>query len=97
MLHSASFTIRRDQEWLNKIWPQFHLHQLTSNERHMSAKLTGNNASTTFIMSSNKSDFTENGPFYLGKVKANFIGNVINVYGPGFNPTDAKAKNQPLR
>lgn len=63
----------------------------------MSAKVTGNNAACTFILSKNQSDFTENGPSYIGKVKANFIGNVINIYGPGYNPTDYKNKNVPLR
>ena len=97
MRNSLTYIIRRDQQWLNKIWPQFHLHDKTNNEHRLSAKLTGNNASTTFIISHNKDDFNENGPHYVGKVKANFIGNIINVYGPGYNPTDHKTKNLPLR
>jgi hypothetical protein len=48
-------------------------------------------------MCSSKSNFAENGDSYFGKVKANFIGNLINVYGPGYNPTDHKTKRLPLR
>ena len=59
----------------------------------MSAKLTSSNTTMTFVVSKNKNDFAENGPNYLGKVKTNFLRNVINIYGPGFNPTDAKEKN----
>ena len=58
----------------------------------MSAKLSSNNATTTFLASLYPSHFTENGVGYLGKIKTNFIGNIVNIYGPGFNPTDAKNK-----
>ena len=34
----------------------------------------------------------ENGVGYLGKIKVNFIGNIVNIYGPGFNPDDVKEK-----
>jgi len=63
----------------------------------MSAKLTGNNSATTFVITTNRNDFTENGVGYLGKVKATFIGDIICVYGPGYNPSDSKSKSVPLR
>ena len=28
----------------------------------------------------------------MGKVKVNFMGNIVNIYGPGFNPSDVKDK-----
>ena len=54
----------------------------------MSAKLT----SSTFVTSIYHDQFVENGVGYLGKIKVNFIGNIVNIYGPGFNPDDAKEK-----
>ena len=54
----------------------------------MSAKLT----SSTFITSLYHDMFVENGVGYLGKIKVNFIGNIVNIYGPGFNPEDVKEK-----
>lgn len=63
----------------------------------MSAKLTSSNTTTTFIVSKDKNDFAENGPNYLGKVKTNFMRNIVNVYGPGYNPTDVKEKKLPPR
>lgn len=42
-------------------------------------------------------DFAENGPSYLGKIKANFMGNIVNIYGPGYNPSDHKSKQLALR
>ncbi len=37
--------------------------------------MTGNNASTTFVMCSSRTNFLENGDCYFGKIKGNFIGN----------------------
>ena len=58
----------------------------------MSAKLSSNNTTTTFLASLNPNHFVENGLGYLGKVKVNFMGNIVNIYGPGFNPSDVKDK-----
>ena len=58
----------------------------------MSAKLISNNTTTTFLASLYHNHFVENGLGYLGKIKINFIGNIVNIYGPGFNPDDVKEK-----
>ena len=34
----------------------------------------------------------ENGPNYIGKIKANFFGDIINIFGPGYNPKNAFSK-----
>lgn len=41
------------------------------------------NATTTYINSLNMHDFSENGKNYLGKIKMNFFGDNINIYGQG--------------
>ena len=58
----------------------------------MSVKLSSNNATLTFIASINPKSFSENSDSYVGKLKSNFIGNIINIYGPGYNPSDVKKK-----
>lgn len=69
-----------------------------NNEHFLSAKVTGNNSILTMILSHNKTDFTENGSSYLGKIKFNFIGNLINIYGPGCSPANwIKNGNMKLR
>ena len=56
----------------------------------MSAKKTSSKPSSTFIMSINKSNFDENSPYYLGKMKSNVLGDVLNIFGPGLNPSNAR-------
>lgn len=60
----------------------------------MSAKKTSSKPSSTFIISIAKSNFEENSEFYLGKMKSNVLGDMLNIYGPGLNPSNAKDKNQ---
>lgn len=47
---NTQYIIRRDNEWLNKLWPEFHLHYQSNNQYCFSAKLTGNNKDTTFTI-----------------------------------------------
>ena len=93
----VTYIMRRDKQWLNKIWPLFNLHTKSDNQYVFSAKLTGNNKETTFTICESTDQFVQNSPKYLGKVKTNFIGNIINIYGPGYNPSDYKNKNLPIR
>ena len=58
----------------------------------MSAKLISSKTTTTFLASLYHNEFVENGLGYLGKIKINFIGNIVNIYGPGFKKIDAKEK-----
>lgn len=92
-----SFVVRRDKDLLSKIRPLFNIHHFSNNEYYFSAKMTSSNATSTIIFSSNKDNFTENSPSYIGKMKGNFTGSEYNIYGPGYNPSDAKEKKLPLR
>lgn len=60
----------------------------------MSAKKTSSKPASTFVMSCNKGNFEENSPYYIGKMKSNVLGDVLNIFGPGYNPTNARDKNQ---
>jgi hypothetical protein len=85
-----SFILRRDQGWLNKFHPVFHLHFKSNNQYYFSAKKTSNSASPTYLISSHQEHFEENENHYLGKVKENFMGNTVNIYSSGLNPSAAK-------
>lgn len=63
----------------------------------MSAKMTSNNASNTFIVAQGKKDFKQNGPLYLGKIKTNVVGNIVNIFGPGYSPKDYNLKDVDIR
>ena len=63
----------------------------------MSAKLASSNATSTFLLSLSSDNFTENGNGYLGKIKTNFLGTIVNIFSPGLNPSDALEKKQKAR
>ena len=86
--------IRRDstqEGFLGKFRPIFKLAYLKNpHSTLINAKMISNNALSTIVVSKNSEEFTENCDAYVGKIKANFTGSVFNIYGPGYNPTDAK-------
>lgn len=63
----------------------------------MSAKKTASKPSSTFILSTHKQDFEESSPYYLGKIKSNLLGDTLNIYGAGLNPSNSKDKGEPPR
>lgn len=65
-----------------------------NNHYLMSAKKTSSKPMSTFIMSSSKDSFEESSSSYLGKMKSNVIGDMLNIYGPGLNPSNAKEKKE---
>lgn len=82
--------IIRDKDGFNTFWPEFHLHFAEDSHYVMSAKKTASRPTSTFILSRNRTNFEEQGPQYLGKMKSNVLGDVLNIFGPGLNPTNAK-------
>jgi hypothetical protein len=56
----------------------------------MSAKMISSKPRSTFIISSDKYDFDENSKNYLGKIKSNLLGNILNIFGKGRSPSHAK-------
>jgi hypothetical protein len=60
----------------------------------ISAKKVSSKPTSTFVISSNANNFTENSGFYLGKMKSNLFGDVFNLFGFGLNPAKAKEEGQ---
>jgi hypothetical protein len=59
----------------------------------MSAKKTSSKPSSTFILSASKCSYEEDTSVYIGKMRSNLLGDVLNIYGPGLNPENAKNAN----
>jgi hypothetical protein len=60
----------------------------------MAAKRTSFKPFTTYLISTNPDDFEERSSSCLGKVKANFLGTVINVFGAGLSPSAAARQHE---
>lgn len=63
----------------------------------MSAKRTSSKPTSTFIISASRTNFQEDSEFYLGKMKSNLLGNVMNIFSPGLSMADAKQRNETPR
>lgn len=63
----------------------------------MSCKKTASKPTSTFIITCRKDNFEENNSTYLGKMKSNIMGDVLNVFGPGYNPANAKERKEKPR
>ena len=90
--NTLQMVLLRNKEGFNSFWPEFYLQFAKKNKTFLAAKKVSSKPASTFIISSNI-NFTENSSFYLGKLKANIFGDVINLFGVGFNPSDAKDRN----
>lgn len=84
--------LERNKDGFNSFWPEFYLRFPKQNKTYIAAKKVSSKPASTFIISS-VVNFTENSSFYLGKLKANIFGDVINLFGVGLNPSDAKDRN----
>jgi hypothetical protein len=89
--------IIRDKGGFNTFWPEFHLHFTGDSQYVMSAKKTASRPTSTFVISRSRTHFDENDYYYLGKMKSNVLGDVLNIYGPGLNPKNSKETNLPPR
>ncbi len=84
----------RDKSGFNTIWPEFHLYFTQNSHYLISAKKTSSKPTSTFIISSKAGDYEEASPHYMGKMKSNVLGDILNIFGPGLNPSNAKDVNQ---
>ena len=85
-------TLIRDNSFMKSFWPEFRICFGEEGEGIAFAKRTTARPIATFILSLKDGDFEEDSPNYLGKMKSNALGDVLNVFGPGLNPSNAKEK-----
>jgi hypothetical protein len=85
--------LHRDKGGFNSFWPEFHLRFAGENATLLAAKWVSSKPVSTFVLSSNRNNFAENSAYYLGKLKGSLFGDVLNLFGEGLNPGDAKSSN----
>lgn len=73
--------LHRDKGGFNSFWPEFHLRFAGEHATLLAAKRISSKPFSTFILSSNRNNFTENSTYYLGKLKGSLFGDMLNLYG----------------
>lgn len=90
---TLSMEVVRMNEGTNRLWPEFFVYFPDDGKYVVSAKKTSTRPTSTFSLSYNKSNYEENNPCYFGKIKSVGLGGeVYNIFGPGFSPSDAKER-----
>ena len=51
----------------------------------------------TFLLGKSSKIFREDHKGYIGKIKINFSGNCVRIFGPGYDPKNAQEKRLKLR
>ena len=52
--------------------------------------MTSNNATSTYTISSDPKVFDKKTESYVGKIKTNILGTIINIFGPGSSSSQYK-------
>jgi hypothetical protein len=82
--------LRRDNSGFNTFWPEFKLAFKGEEMGILHAKRTTARPISTFIISLSKTDFEESSDNFMGKMKSNVMGDVLNIFGAGLSPKNAK-------
>ena len=89
-LHTLKMVLARDNTGFKTFWPEFYMKFPNDNQIIISAKRTTARPIATYILSLSSTDFEENTPNYLGKIKSSALGDILYVFGPGYSPSKAK-------
>lgn len=89
--HQLRMELRRDNSGFNTFWPEFKLAFRGEQMGVLLAKRTTARPVSTFIVSLS-ADFEETSDNYMGKMKSNVMGDVLNVFSAGPSPKLAKEK-----
>lgn len=83
----------RNTSGFNSFWPEFYLRFPSEKASLLAAKKVSSKPISTYIISSSPRNFEENSHSYLGKLKSNLFGDVLNLFGPGLNPSNAQEQD----
>ncbi len=78
--------IKRDKSGMGRFYPKYHMYTSGKLEYLMTGKKRSGNKTSNYLISMNKSELDKSSPFYLGKVRSNFLGTEFHVYDRGENP-----------
>jgi hypothetical protein len=92
-LHTLKMHLCRNNSGFNTFWPEFHLKFCQHEEPSIiNAKRKTARPISTYILSTSETDYEENSPSYLGKIKSSALGDILYIFGPGYSPSNAKEK-----
>lgn len=84
--------ITREKTGFSKFYPKFNFETETGVFIAASKKRT-NNKTSNYLISLDPSDLNRQGPAYMGKVRANFLGSEFSGFGEGSNPSKTKSES----
>lgn len=90
---TLQMVLHRNKDGFNSFWPEFSLKFEGESAPLLAAKKVSCKPSATFVLSSKPASFAENSSGYVGKLKSNLFGDVINLFGVGLSPGEAKERN----
>jgi len=79
-------SIRRDKSGFNRFWPKYICHLSNGGKFLLVGKKRAANNTSNYLISYNMDCLESKPPFYLGKLRSNFLGTEFNVYDHGFSP-----------
>ncbi|CAM9864478.1 unnamed protein product [Chrysoparadoxa australica] len=81
--------IKRNKTGTNKLFPEYSVYLKDSEKFLMCSKKRPNNRTSNYLISMKEGDHNREGPNYLGKVRANFVGTDFQIFDHGVNPKES--------
>jgi hypothetical protein len=79
-------TISRKKGGLARLYPKYYMHISNNNTFLLAGKKRANNRTSNYLISMEKDALSVKSPFYMGKVRSNFMGTRFTLYDIGLNP-----------
>lgn len=79
-------TISRKKGGLARLYPKYYMHISHNNTFLLAGKKRANNRTSNYLISMEKDALSVKSPFYMGKVRSNFMGTRFTLYDIGLNP-----------
>jgi tubby-related protein 1 len=87
-------TIRRDKSGFNRFYPKY-LCYMSLNQRFLLVgKKRSSNKTSNYLVSYNKDVINNKPPFYLGKLRSNFLGTEFNIWDSGLSPKKSPSRDK---
>jgi hypothetical protein len=87
--NAINLQLAKSSNLLSFLWPEFQLLFPDSQRPIMTAKRVSFKPFSTYHISLSSKDYDKASSAYLGMIKGNMEGSVINIFGPGLSPSAA--------
>ena len=86
--------ILRKKDGLEKLYPKFFLYVNESDHFLLASRKRPKNLTANYLISLDHDTFEKDSKFAVGKVRANFMGTVFNIFSNGKNPKNTKEADE---